>query len=44
MTQEIFLYLNKNGYSFVAKVGAHNKSKTNQSIELIFDMKKTHFF
>ncbi len=44
MGAETFLYLKKEDVSFIAKVGAHNKPETGQSIELIFDMKKTHFF
>ncbi|MBU4305706.1 MAG: sn-glycerol-3-phosphate ABC transporter ATP-binding protein UgpC [Candidatus Omnitrophica bacterium] len=44
MGSETFLYLRKGAYTFIAKVGAHNKPKTNQNMELIFDMKKTHFF
>ncbi|MDD5746238.1 MAG: sn-glycerol-3-phosphate ABC transporter ATP-binding protein UgpC [Candidatus Omnitrophica bacterium] len=44
MGSETFLYLKKNDCSFVAKVGAHNKPQVNQNMELIFDMKKIHFF
>ncbi|MCM8813653.1 MAG: TOBE domain-containing protein [Candidatus Omnitrophica bacterium] len=45
MGSETFLYLKIGGCcDFVARVGAHNKPKMHDTIELVFDMKKIHFF
>jgi multiple sugar transport system ATP-binding protein len=44
MGSEVYLYLNTGKHLFVARVGAHNRPKVNQDMELIFDMSKAHFF
>ena len=44
MGAEVFLYLNSGKHSFIARVGSHDKPTVNQEIEMVFDMKKAHFF
>jgi len=44
MGSEVYLYLNTGSHTFIARVGAHNKPKVNQDIDLVFDMSKVHFF
>lgn len=44
MGAEVYLYLNTGRHTFVARVGAHDKPKVNQDIDMVFDMSKVHFF
>lgn len=44
MGSEVYLYLNTGRHTFVARVGAHNRPKVNQDMDLVFDMSKVHFF
>ncbi|OQB12687.1 MAG: Trehalose import ATP-binding protein SugC [Candidatus Omnitrophica bacterium ADurb.Bin205] len=44
MGSEVYLYLNTGKHTFVARVGAHNRPKVNQEMDLVFDMSKVHFF
>ncbi|PIP19867.1 MAG: glycerol-3-phosphate ABC transporter ATP-binding protein [Candidatus Omnitrophica bacterium CG08_land_8_20_14_0_20_41_16] len=44
MGSEVYLYLNTGKHTFIARVGAHNRPKVNQDIDLVFDMSKVHFF
>jgi len=44
MGSETYLYLKKNGFDFVAKVGSHNRPKTHGNMDLVIDMNKVHFF
>lgn len=44
MGSEVFLYLNTGRHTFIARVGAHDKPKVNQDMDLVFDMSKVHFF
>lgn len=41
---EVYLYLNTGKHTFIARVGAHDKPKVNQDMDLVFDMSKVHFF
>lgn len=41
---EVYLYLNTGKHTFIARVGAHNRPKINQDMDLVFDMSKVHFF
>ncbi|MBF0594908.1 MAG: sn-glycerol-3-phosphate ABC transporter ATP-binding protein UgpC [Candidatus Omnitrophica bacterium] len=41
---EVFLYLNSGKNSFTARVGAHNRPEVNKDMEVVFDMRKVHFF
>lgn len=41
---EIYLHFNTGKNIMVAKVDSNNKSKSNQVIELVFDLKKIHLF
>ncbi|MCM8800590.1 MAG: sn-glycerol-3-phosphate ABC transporter ATP-binding protein UgpC [Candidatus Omnitrophica bacterium] len=41
---EVYLYLNTGKHSFVARVGAHDRPKVGEDMELVFDMSKAHFF
>ncbi|MDR1695321.1 MAG: ABC transporter ATP-binding protein [Endomicrobium sp.] len=41
---EIYLHLNTGKNELVAKVDSHNQAKTNQIIELVFNISKTHLF
>jgi ABC-type sugar transport systems, ATPase components len=41
---EIYLHLNTGKNTLVAKVDAHNQAKTNQIIELVFNLSKSHLF
>ena len=41
---EIYLHFNTGKNIMVAKVDSNNKSKPNQVIELVFDLKKVHLF
>jgi len=44
MGSEVYLYLNTGKHTFIARVGAHNRPKVNQEMDLVFDMSKVHFF
>jgi multiple sugar transport system ATP-binding protein len=44
MGSEVYLYLNTGKHTFIARVGAHDKPKLNQDMDVVFDMSKVHFF
>jgi multiple sugar transport system ATP-binding protein len=44
MGSEVYLYLNTGKHTFIARVGAHDRPKVNQEMDLVFDMSKVHFF
>lgn len=44
MGSEVYLYLNTGRHTFIARVGAHNRPKVNQDMDVVFDMSKVHFF
>lgn len=44
MGSEVYLYLNTGKHTFIARVGAHNKPRINEDMDLVFDMSKVHFF
>jgi multiple sugar transport system ATP-binding protein len=44
MGSEVYLYLNTGTHTFIARVGAHDKPRVNQDMDLVFDMSKAHFF
>jgi multiple sugar transport system ATP-binding protein len=44
MGSEVYLYLNTGRHTFIARVGAHDKPKINQDMDVVFDMSKVHFF
>ena len=44
MGSEVHLYLNTGKHTFIARVGAQDKPRVNEIIELVFDMSKVHFF
>lgn len=44
MGSEVYLYLNTGKHTFIARVGAHDRPKVNQDMEVVFDMSKAHFF
>lgn len=44
MGSEVYLYLNTGRHTFIARVGAHDKPKVNQAMDVVFDMSKVHFF
>jgi len=44
MGSEVYLYLNTGKHTFIARVGAHDKPKVNEDMDLVFDMSKVHFF
>ncbi|MDD5431829.1 MAG: sn-glycerol-3-phosphate ABC transporter ATP-binding protein UgpC [Candidatus Omnitrophica bacterium] len=44
MGSEVYLYLNTGKHTFIARVGAHDKPKVNQDLDVVFDMSKVHFF
>ncbi len=41
---EVYLHLNTGSHSFIARVGAHNRPRINQDMDVVFDMSKVHFF
>jgi multiple sugar transport system ATP-binding protein len=41
---DVYLYLNSGKSNFMARVGAHNRPEVNRDIEVVFDMRKVHFF
>ncbi|MBU1125294.1 MAG: ATP-binding cassette domain-containing protein, partial [Candidatus Omnitrophica bacterium] len=44
MGSEVYLYLNSGRHTFIARVGAHDKPRLNQDMDVVFDMGKVHFF
>jgi multiple sugar transport system ATP-binding protein len=44
MGSEVYLYLNSGRHTFIARVGAHDRPRVNEDIDLVFDMSKVHFF
>jgi len=44
MGSEVYLYLNTGKHTFIARVGAHDRPRVNQNIDVVFDMSKVHFF
>ncbi len=44
MGSEVYLYLNTGKHTFIARVGAHDRPKVNQDMDIVFDMSKVHFF
>ena len=44
MGSEIYLYLNAGRNSFVARVNNQDTAKSNQDLQVVFDMSKAHFF
>ena len=44
MGAEVYLYLNSSSHSFVARVPTHEKSEVNLKMDLVFNMKRAHFF
>ncbi|HOW43131.1 MAG TPA: sn-glycerol-3-phosphate ABC transporter ATP-binding protein UgpC [Candidatus Omnitrophota bacterium] len=44
MGSEVFLYLTTGKHTFIARVGAHDRPKVNEDLDLVFDMSKVHFF
>ena len=44
MGSEVYLYLNTGKHTFIARVGAHDRPKINQEMDVVFDMSKVHFF
>jgi multiple sugar transport system ATP-binding protein len=41
---DVYLYLNSGKSNFMARVGAHNRPEVNRDMEVVFDMRKVHFF
>ncbi|MBF0331500.1 MAG: sn-glycerol-3-phosphate ABC transporter ATP-binding protein UgpC [Candidatus Omnitrophica bacterium] len=41
---DVYLYLNSGKNNFIARVGAHNRPEVNRDMEVVFDMRKGHFF
>jgi len=44
MGSEVYLYLNTGKHTLIARVGAHDRPKVNQEMDVVFDMSKVHFF
>ncbi len=44
MGAEIYLYLNTGNHSFISRVDPHEKADVNQKLDMVFDMRKCHFF
>lgn len=44
MGSEVYLYLSTGKHTFIARVGAHDRPKVNQDMDIVFDMSKAHFF
>ena len=44
MGSEVYLYLNTGKHTFIARVGAHDRPRINQDMDVVFDMSKVHFF
>jgi len=44
MGSESYIYLSTGKTSLVARVGANDHPPVNQSMDIVFDMRKAHFF
>jgi multiple sugar transport system ATP-binding protein len=44
MGAEVYLYLNSGKSAFIARVGGHNRPAVGHKMDVVFDMKKVHFF
>ena len=44
MGAEVFLDLNTGAHSFIARVDAHEQAEVNSKLDMVFSMKKSHFF
>ncbi len=44
MGSEVYLYLNTGATPFVARVDSRVQAEVNQRLEMVFDMRKAHFF
>ena len=44
MGSETYLYLNTGNNSFIARVGAHYSGKVGNTVELSFNLEKSHLF
>ncbi|HNR93102.1 MAG TPA: sn-glycerol-3-phosphate ABC transporter ATP-binding protein UgpC [Kiritimatiellia bacterium] len=44
MGAEVYLYLNNGPHNFTARTDAHDPATAGQSITMVFNMKKAHFF
>jgi multiple sugar transport system ATP-binding protein len=44
MGAEIYLYLNTSNHTFIARVNSRETADVNQQVEMVFDMRKCHFF
>jgi multiple sugar transport system ATP-binding protein len=44
MGSEVYLYLNTGAAPFVARVDTRVQAEVNQRVEMVFDMRKAHFF
>jgi len=44
MGSEVYLYLNTGKHTFIARVGAHDRPRVGEDMDLVFDMSKVHFF
>lgn len=44
MGAEVFLYLNTGKHTFISRVDVHDNADVNQELNLVFDMKQSHFF
>jgi multiple sugar transport system ATP-binding protein len=44
MGSEVYLYMNSGSHTFTARVPSCQKSQVNHKLELVFDMKRAHFF
>jgi multiple sugar transport system ATP-binding protein len=44
MGAEVYLYLNTGKHVFIARVNVRDNARVNQDLNVVFNMKKTHFF
>jgi multiple sugar transport system ATP-binding protein len=44
MGSEVFLYMNSGTHTFIARVAVAEKADVNHRLDLVFNMKKAHFF
>ncbi len=44
MGSEVYLYMNTGAHSFIARVSVAEKADVNHKLELIFNMKRAHYF
>jgi len=44
MGSEVYLYLNTGKHTFTARVGAHDRPRVGEDMDMVFDMSKVHFF